>query len=134
MGIMEIAAIVAAIALVALTGFAIPVLIELKRTMNELRQASARTEVEMKKAIEDLHGTLTGLKTFTTEASERLEEVKPFTQAVGDTGRHMRTINNVLGAVSGVIVGSSLWVTGAKVAGKFVVDRFSRKGGKTNGR
>ena len=130
MVIISVAAVVVAIALVALSCFAIPVLIELKRTMAELRQASARTEAEMKKAVQDLHDTFAELKTFTTEASERLEEVKPFTQALCETGRHVRSINNVLGAVTGVIAGSSLWVTGAKVAGKFVLDRFSKKGGK----
>jgi uncharacterized protein YoxC len=130
MGIIEIAAIVAAIALVALTGFAIPVLLELKRTMAELRQISARTEVETKKALQDLHDTFAELKTFTTEASERLEEVKPFTQALSETGRHVRSINSVLGAVAGVIAGSSLWLTGTKAAGKFVLDRFTKKGGK----
>lgn len=130
MGIIEIAAIVAAIALVALTGFAIPVLVELKRTMTELRQASARTEAEMKKTVLDLHDTFAELRTFTIEASERLEEVKPFTQALCETGRHVRSINSVLGAVTGAIAGSTLWVTGAKVAGRFVLDRFSKKGGK----
>jgi uncharacterized protein YoxC len=130
MGIIEVAVIVAAIALVALTCFAIPVLVELRRTMTELRQTSARTESEMKKAVQDLHDTFVEIKHFTTEAAERLEEVKPFTQAVSETGRHVRTINSVLGTVTGAIAGSTLWVTGAKVAGRFVLDRFTKKGGK----
>jgi uncharacterized protein YoxC len=134
MGIIEIAAIVAAIALVALACFAIPVLIALKNTMIELKQLTGQTESVLKIAVQDLHETLSQVRFLTIEASERLEEVKPFTQAVSETGRHIRSINTVLGAVTGVIAASSLWVTGAKGAGKFVLDRFTKKGGNRNGR
>ena len=130
MGITELAAIVAAIALVALTGYVIPVLLELKRTMVELRQASARTEAEMKLAAQDLHDTFAELKHFSKEATERLEEVKPLTEAISETGRHVRSINSVLGAVTTVVAGSSMWMTGAKAAGRFIFDRYSKKGGK----
>src|ERR1035437_5798649 len=111
MGIIEIAAIVAAIALVALACFAIPVLIALKNTMIELKQLTGQTESVLKIAVQDLHETLSQVRFLTIEASERLEEVKPFTQAVSETGRHIRSINTVLGAVTGVIAASSLWVT-----------------------
>lgn len=119
MGTIEIAAIAAAIALVALACFAIPVLIALKNAL-----------IEIKTAVQDLHETLSHVKTFTAEATERIEEVRPFTEAVNETGRHIRSINSVLSAVTRVIAGSTLWATGAKVAGKFVIDRLSKKGGK----
>ena len=126
MGIIEMAAIIAAIALVVLTSFAIPVLITMKNAMQEVKQATVRAET----AIIDLHEVLVQVKTLTAEASDRLVEVRPLTEAISETGRHVRTINNVLGAVTSVVVGSSMWMTGAKVAGKFLVDRISRKGGK----
>jgi uncharacterized protein YoxC len=128
MGIIEMAAIIAAIALVVLTSFAIPVLISMKHAMQEVKQATVRAET----AIIDLHEVLVQVKTLTAEASERLVEVRPLTEAISETGRHVRTINNVLGAVTSVVVGSSMWMTGAKVAGKFLVDRFSKKGGNRN--
>ncbi|HLO26449.1 MAG TPA: DUF948 domain-containing protein [Geobacteraceae bacterium] len=130
MGIIEIAAIVAAIALVALACFAIPVLVALKNAMIEFRQFTVQMETEIKTAVQDLHETLSQVKTFTAEATDRVEEVRPFTEAVSETGRHVRSINSVLGAVTGVIASSTLWATGAKVAGKFVIDRLSKKGGK----
>ena len=126
MDIIEVAAIIAAIALVVLTSFAIPVLITMKNAMQEVKQATVRAET----AIFDLHEVLIQVKTLTAEASDRLVEVRPLTEAISETGRHVRTINNVLGAVTSVVVGSSMWMTGAKVAGKFLVDRISRKGGK----
>ncbi|HTP64793.1 MAG TPA: DUF948 domain-containing protein [Geobacteraceae bacterium] len=130
MDLIGVAMIVAAIALVALACFAFPVLLELKKTMAELRRLAAQAEEEMKPVMQDLHETLAGLKVLTREASDRIGEVKGFTEAVGDAGRHIRSINTVLGLVTGVVSGSTLWLTGAKVAGKVVLDRFTKKGGK----
>jgi uncharacterized protein YoxC len=126
MGIIEIAAIVAAIALVVLTSFAIPVLIAMRSVMYELKQVTIKAET----ATNDLHEVLVQVKVLTAEASERLEEVRPLTEAISETGRHVRSINGVLGAVTTVVSSSSMWLTGAKVAGRFLVDRFTKKGGK----
>jgi len=50
-------------------------------------------------------------------------------EELGNAGRNLRTINNVVGTVAGVLGGSTLWVTGAKVAGKYLIERISRKRG-----
>jgi len=121
---------VVAITLVVLACFAIPVLIELRRALAELRKLTAQTEEDMKPLMQDLHETLSELKVLTREASGRVGEVRNFTEAVGETGRHIRSVNTVLGVVTSVISGSSMWLTGAKVAGKVVLDRFTKKGGK----
>jgi uncharacterized protein YoxC len=126
MGIIEIAAIIAAIALVVLTSFAIPVLIAMRSVMNDLKQATVRAET----AANDLHVVLSQVKILTAEATERLEEVRPLTEAISETGRHVRSINSVLGAVTTVVSRSSLWLTGTRVAGRFLFDRFTKKGGK----
>jgi uncharacterized protein YoxC len=126
MGIIEVAAIIAAVSLVALTSFAIPVLIAMRSVMNDLKQATIRAET----AAADLHVVLSQVKVLAVEATERLEEVRPLTEAISETGRHVRSINGVLGAVTTVVSSSSMWLTGAKVAGRFLVDRFTKKGGK----
>jgi len=130
MVIISVATVVVAIALVALSCFAIPVLIELRKTLAELRQFTTSTEQQMKPLLQELHETLADLKGLTCDASDRVEEVRNFTEAISDTGRHVRSINSILGTATSVITSSSLWLTGAKVAGKFVLDRFSKKGGK----
>jgi len=121
---------VVAITLVVLACFAIPVLMELRRALAELRRLTAQTEEDMKPVMQDLHETLSELKVLTREAAGRVGEVRNFTEAVGETGRHIQSVNTVLGVVTSVISGSSMWLTGAKVAGKVVLDRFTKKGGK----
>jgi uncharacterized protein YoxC len=126
MGIIEFAAIIAALALVALSSFAIPVLIAMRNAMIELKAVSIKAET----AVNDMHEMLCHVKTLTAEATERLEEVRPLTEAISEAGRHVRSINRVLGAVTTVVAGSSMWMTGAKAAGRFISDRFTKKGGK----
>jgi len=128
--IIGIATVVVAIVLVVLTCFSIPVLLELRKALAEIRQFTACTEERLTPVMNDLHETLCELKTLTREASERVEEVKGLTEAVGETGRHVRSINSVLGTVTGVIAGSSAWLAGARVAGRFLMDRMSKKRGK----
>ena len=130
MNISDVAMDVVAITLVVLACFAIPVMLELRRTLAELRRLAAQTDDGMKPLMQDLHETLSELKVLTREASGRVAEVRNFTEAVGETGRHIRSVNSVLGVVTSVISGSSMWLTGAKVAGKVVLDRFTKKGGK----
>lgn len=127
--IIGLATVVVAIVLIVLACFAIPVLVELRKSLVELRQFIVCTEEQIKPVMNDLHTTLVELKTLTREASERVEEVKGFTEAVGETGRHVRAINSVMGAATTVITGSTVWMTGAKAAGRFVLDRISKKGG-----
>jgi hypothetical protein len=67
---------------------------------------------------------------MTAEAAEKTGDMKLFMEALGDTGRNLRTINTVVGAVAGVLSTSSLWITGAKAAGKLILARFSKKGEK----
>jgi uncharacterized protein YoxC len=86
-------------------------------------------ETEVKPVLVDLHDTLGNLKVLTEEAAGRVENVKTFMEAAGDTGRSLHTINTVVKTVSGAMSKSSLWVTGAKVAGKFVLNRFFKKRG-----
>ncbi len=130
MGIIEMAAIVAAIALVGLTCFAVPVLLELKKTLIQVKQLATDTDERIKPLLQDVHDTLDDLKRLASDASDRVEEVKTFTEAVSETGRHVRSINTILGAATSVVSNSAVWMTGAKVAGKFVIDRFSKKRGK----
>ncbi len=128
--IIGVATIVVALALVVLTCFAIPVLIELRRTLTELRQFTASTEEQLKPLMQELHARLDDLKSLTRDAADRVEEVRSFTEAVGETGHHVRNVNAILAAATSVISSSTMWLTGAKVAGRFIIDRFSKKRGR----
>lgn len=130
MAIIPMAVVIMAITLVVLAAFIVPALIELKKTAISVREFLSATETEMKPIVTELRETLADLKVLTQGAAEKIDDVETFMEAVGDTGRNLRTINTVVGSVAGLLGSSALWMTGAKVAGRYILDRFSKKGGK----
>lgn len=129
MDIVGISVLIMALTLVVLAAFMIPAFIEIRRTATAVRSFLVCTESELRPALQDLQVALADLKTLTAEASTKTEDVKTFMEALGETGRNLRTINRVVGSVSGALASSSLWVTGARVAGKLILERIKKKRG-----
>ena len=129
MDIVGIAAVIVALTLVVLAAVLIPTAIEIRKTASALRDFITSTDSELKPLLRDLQSTLADLNTITGEASTRTDDVKCFMEALGDAGRNLRTINGVVGSVSGALASSSMWLTGARVAGKFILERIVKKRG-----
>ena len=129
MGLIPLAVAVMAITLVVLAAFMIPAFIELRKTASAAREFLVGKESELKPIIRDLQETLADLRVLTQGAAENVEDVRVFMESMGDAGRSIQTINTVVGGVATVVGRSSLWLTGAKVAGKFILDRIIKKRG-----
>lgn len=127
--IINIAAIVVAIAVVALVVALIPLIKELKTTAVTVREIAVRMETEIQPTIKELQDALADVNLLTSGVAEKVEDLQCFMSAVGDTGRGLKTISSVVGGAAGVLSKSSLWLTGAKVAGSYMVDRFNKKRG-----
>ncbi len=125
--LISLAVLLVAVTMMVLAAFMIPAFIEIRRTAVAIREISTRAESELKPVLHELHKTLSELKGLVEGAATKTEDVKSFMEALGDTGRNLRTINNVVGSVAGVLASSSAWMVGARVAGKFILERFLRK-------
>jgi uncharacterized protein YoxC len=130
MVIITISVAIVAFTFVVLAAFAIPAFIEARKTAAAAREVLTRTDMELQPVLKDLRAIITDLKIMTDGAAQNTDDVKLFMEALGDTGRYLKTINTVVGAVAGMVTASSIWMTGAKVAGKLIIDRISKKGGK----
>lgn len=128
--IINIAAVVVAIAVVALVVSLIPLIKELKTTTVTVREIAVRMEADILPTIHELHVALDDLTVLTAGAAEKVEDVQCFMSAVGETGRGLKTISSVVGGAAGALTKSSLWLTGAKVAGSYIFERFTKKGGR----
>jgi uncharacterized protein YoxC len=125
--IINIAAIVVAIAVVALVISLIPLIKELKTTAVAVREIAVRMEADIQPTMKELHDALTDLNILTNGAAEKVEDIQCFMSAIGETGRGLKTISAVVGGAAAAVTKSSLWVTGAKVAGSYMLDRFTKK-------
>ena len=126
--LIDLAAVLVAITLVILAAFLIPAFIEIRKTAASLRDFITCADSELKPVLHELHQTITELKIIAEVAASKSEDMKTFMEALGDTGRNLRTINHVVGSVAGVLASSSAWVVGARAAGKLIFERLSKKG------
>ncbi len=127
MTILSLSAAVVAITMVVLAAVLIPAVNEIRKTAEATRDFISRTDAELKPILSDLRSTLAELKELTGGVAENIDDLKTFMGAVGETGRGLKTISAVVGSVAGVLASSSLWLSGAKVAGKYVVEKFAKK-------
>ena len=129
MSVTAIAVVVLALALVVLVAFMIPTLIEIRKAAADLRSFVNQAGGELKPVLLELERTLADLRMVTEGIAEKREEVQTFMEAVGDTGRNIRTINAVVGSIAHAAATSSVWMTGARAAGKFITERLIKKRG-----
>jgi uncharacterized protein YoxC len=125
--ITSLAVLIMAITLVALAGFMIPALIEIRKTAALLQEFITSTDRELRPTIKELREILADLRLLSGETAGQVEEVKLFMEEVGNAGRNLRTINSVVGVLAGACTRTSIWLSGAKVAGKFLMDKFTEK-------
>lgn len=123
-----LAALIAALALVVLVLYLIPAISTVKKTAASVAELADLLNQELKPTIYELREVLVELKTVGSGVAEHTEDVKKFMAALGETGDQITTINRSVGVVTGMLGQASAWATGAKVAGKYLLERYlSRK-------
>lgn len=127
MTIIDVSVAVLALSSVAVAWFLIPAIIELRRTCVVLKETLARTADELQPTLRDLQQAAADLKVVTDGVAGKVEDVEIFMSAIGDTGRNIRTINTVIGGVTALAGKSSVWMTGAKVASSYLMERLLKK-------
>lgn len=128
MMIVSFAVAVMAVTLILIAVVVIPTALELRKTAAMVREVVTRVDNELQPALKDLNLAIAEIRAVTTVASSRKEDLEDFLSVVGDTGRGLRTISSMIGTVAETFTRSSVWLTGAKVAGKFAYEKFARKG------
>lgn len=119
-----LAALIAALALAVLVLFLIPAVMTVKKTAASVAALADLLTNELKPTIRELHEVLVELKTVGNGVAEHTDDVKKFMAALGETGDQITSINRSVGVVTGVLGQASVWATGAKVAGKYLLERY----------
>ena len=122
--LLQITSAVTAVSIVVLAVCLIPVLLELRRTAVALRTASESILTEITPLIKELRETVADVQVVTSSAAANVDGVNMLLDELGHAGHNIRMINKVIGVVSELAAASSLWMTGARVAGKFIADRL----------
>jgi uncharacterized protein YoxC len=129
MSLTGIALLIIAVAFLILVVTQIPAIQTVKRTAASVGSLYEMVHKELRPTILELTAVLVEIKTVGSEIAEHSDDVKRFMTALGETGTNLSTINRSVSVVTGVLSTTSAWATGAKVAGKYVLERYLKKRG-----
>lgn len=129
MSLTGIALIIIAVALLILVLSLLPAITTFKRTAASVGSLADMVQQELKPTIQELTSVLVELKTVGGGVAEHTDDVRRFMSALGETGTNLSTINRSVSVVTGALNTTSAWATGAKVAGKYILERYLKKKG-----
>lgn len=124
-----IALIVIAAALSILVLTLIPTILTIKRTYASIKELADMFNSELKPTLKELNEVLAEIKVVSGGVAEHTDDVKCFMSALGETGTNLNTINRSIGVVTTVLNTTSVWATGARVAGKYLFEQYLKKKG-----
>lgn len=124
-----IALIIIAVAFLLLVLMLLPTITAVKKTAASLGSLSDMLQVELKPVIQELTAVVAEMKIVGGGIAEHTNDVTKFMSALGDTGTNLSNINRSVGMVAGLLSSTTAYVTGAKVAGKYIIERYLKKRG-----
>lgn len=121
--------IIVAVAFCVLVMTLIPTILTVKRTAESVASLSDMLQKELQPTIQELTSVLTELKTVGGGIAEHTDDVKEFMSALGETGNNLHTINRSVSVVTNALNTTTVWISGAKVAGKYFIESYLKKRG-----
>jgi len=129
MSVTGIALIIIVVAFLILVLTLIPAITTVKRTAASVGSLSDMLQQELKPTLRELTAVLAELKTVSGGVAEHSDDLNRFMTSLGETGVNLSTLNRTVGVVAGVISTTSAWTAGAKVAGRYLLERYFKKRG-----
>ena len=134
MTIVEIAAIVIAIAFAVLVGYLVPVLIQVRKTVADSEQLLAKMNADMPPLVADLRLMSQNLSDLADQARGGVEHAAVLLHAVGEVGESVQQVHNVVRGTSGTLLTNvASVVAGFKAATQVVRERMRHEGEHHNG-
>jgi uncharacterized protein YoxC len=134
MTIVEIAAILVAVAFALLVGFLVPVLIQVRKTIAESEQLLAKMNNDLPPLIGELRAVSHNVNNLTEQARMGIEHAAVLLHAVGEVGESVQHVHDVVKGSSGsMLTNVASVVAGFKAATKVMKERFREEGGHHNG-
>ena len=134
MTIVEMAAILVAVAFAVLVGYLVPVLIQVRKTVAESEQLLAKMNSDLPPLISELRAVSHHMNDLTEQARMGVEHAAVLLHAVGEVGESVQHVHDVVKGSSGsMLTNVASVVAGFKAATKVMKERFREEGGHHNG-
>jgi len=134
MTIVEIVAILIAIAFAVLVGYLVPLLVQLRKTVAESEQLLGKMSAEVPSLVSELRVMSQNVNDLTDMARSGVEHAAVLLHAVGQVGESVQQVHNVVRGSSGSLLTNMVSVVaGIKAATHVVRERMKHEGGSHNG-
>ena len=134
MTIVEISAILVAVAFAVLVGYLVPVLIQVRKTVAESEQLLAKMNNDLPSLIGELRAMSHNVNDLTEQARTGVEHAAVLLHAVGEVGESVQYMHDVVKGSSGsMLTNVASVVAGFKAATQVMKERFREEGGHHNG-
>jgi uncharacterized protein YoxC len=134
MTIVEIAAILVAVAFAVLVGYLVPVLIQVRKTVAESEQLLSKMNADLPALVGELRSMSQNLNDLADQARGGVEHAAVLLHAVGEFGESVQQVHNVVRGSSGTLLANvASMVAGFKAATQVVRERMRHEGGTHNG-
>jgi uncharacterized protein YoxC len=134
MTIVEMAALLVAVAFAVLVGYLVPVLMQVRKTVAESEQLLSKMNVEVPALVAELRTMSQNLNDVTNQVREGTEHAAVLLHAVGEVGESVQRVHNVLRGSGGTLFSNVAgMVAGLKAVTQVVRKRMRREGGRHNG-
>jgi len=134
MTIVEMAAILVAVAFAVLVGYLVPVMIQVRKTVAESEQLLAKMNHDLPPLIGELRAMSHNMNELTEQARGGVEHAAALLHAVGEVGESVQHVHDVVKGSSGsMLTNVASVIAGLKAATHVMKERFREEGGHHNG-
>ena len=134
MTIVEIAALLVAVAFAVLVGYLVPLLMQVRKTVAESEQLLSKMNAEVPPLVAELRAMSQNLNDVTNQAREGVEHAAVLLHAVGEVGESVQHVHNIVRGSGGTLLSNvASMVAGFKAATHVVRERMKHEGGTHNG-
>ncbi|MBY0249540.1 MAG: DUF948 domain-containing protein [Nitrospiraceae bacterium] len=134
MTMIEIAALVVAVAFAVLVGYLVPVLMQVRKTVAESEQLLAKMNADLPPLVGELRAISQNLNNLTDQARDGVEHAAVLLHAVGEVGESVQQVHNVVRGSSGTLLTNvASVVAGFKAATHVMRERYRKEGEPHNG-
>ncbi|NGZ95876.1 MAG: hypothetical protein CV089_07060 [Nitrospira sp. WS110] len=131
--IVDVAAILVAVAFAVLVGYLVPLLIQIRKTVVESEQLFVKMNAELPTLIAELRAMSQNLNDVTEQARGGVEHAAVLLHAVGEVGESVNQVHSLVrGSGSSLLANVASMVAGLRAAKHVVKERF-KEGGHHNG-
>ena len=131
--IVEIAAVLVAVAFAVLVGYLVPLLIQVRKTVAESEQLLARMNTELPTLITELRAMSQNLNDLADQARGGVEHAAVLLHAVGEVGESVQQVHGLVRGSGGSLVSNLVSMVAGFRAAKQVVKERLKEGGHHNG-